>query len=895
MRKIFIGTGGNIPNGFDPLSITDSNNTVNLNHLKSGIMSDSADEIIIENILEICSIEEVSDLIDAISNILVKSGNFEIHFIDAVNLFRKFDNRKISLEEFNSIISKSKSLIDKSSLTDILNKSNFDITGFQFKDSTSWDDYNCIIKAKNNKSASAPEPIESQKKLNMPIIDNLDFTNPKISNDDSEYDFDLLNEVINTDKHPDSLDYDLLSEVMNFSFEPKNNEMSDDADDLLTEVIGFSPVEIADTSQNEGQSLFEEIMNFSFDEDKPELNIISKSRNSDNPNNLFETKLKSKIEDTFSRYEKETSMKKPSINIVWEGSQFVYNPLAHVNREMCSVLLDAEVANLTIVPYESDDPNFNKYDVKKGLLENDIRQKKEVSPEIAKLPYAWIRHQFPPKSDAPRGSKWFIMQPWEFSRLRSDMKVTLSLADEIWAPSFYTRKAMIDSGLDFNKVQVVPLGINPDIFKPYGDKYHLNTNKKFKFLYVGGTIYRKGFDILLKAFIETFNGNDDVCLVIKEHGADSFYKGMTSESAINSAKREYNAPEILYINDNLTELEMASLYRACNVIAAPYRGESFCLPLLEGTACGLPAIATKGGASDDFLEEAFTYFISAEKNNIGNQIDGMPLTGNATLLEPSFDELKEILLSVYNNPGNLLSMGTVASAYARTKWTWDKSIIKALRRLDYHFSTKMSLAAENQFSDKIDDTIVFGTAEHTYIEGDFNEAVELYMKAIKGIVPEKYKLLGLHRIAMILINKGEYSAVEDVFRSIDQISFNHPDTIYLKVILNASQDKHTEALEFISELMDNWTSNKFESSLGHNLDDLLVLTADLLRAGDDIEAAHSLYTTALSMNNSNAFACYGAGMCFKVSGLENEAKEMFRWAVDINPEFEEAKFELENM
>ena len=49
------------------------------------------------------------------------------------------------------------------------------------------------------------------------------------------------------------------------------------------------------------------------------------------------------------------------------------------------------------------------------------------------------------------------------------------------------------------------------------------------FLFVGGTIARKGIDILLDAYTSQFTADDDVCLVIKDFGTDSFYKGQTCE------------------------------------------------------------------------------------------------------------------------------------------------------------------------------------------------------------------------------------------------------------------------------------------------------------------------------------------------------------------------------
>ena len=52
----------------------------------------------------------------------------------------------------------------------------------------------------------------------------------------------------------------------------------------------------------------------------------------------------------------------------------------------------------------------------------------------------------------------------------------------------------------------------------------LQTDKSFKFLFVGGTIWRKGIDLLLKAYLLAFRANDDVCLVLKDVGAQTLYQ-----------------------------------------------------------------------------------------------------------------------------------------------------------------------------------------------------------------------------------------------------------------------------------------------------------------------------------------------------------------------------------
>ena len=58
----------------------------------------------------------------------------------------------------------------------------------------------------------------------------------------------------------------------------------------------------------------------------------------------------------------------------------------------------------------------------------------------------------------------------------------------------------------------------------------MEAGPEFRLLFVGGTIYRKGIDLLLAAFSRAFRPGDGVGLVIKEMGAKSFYRGQTAEA-----------------------------------------------------------------------------------------------------------------------------------------------------------------------------------------------------------------------------------------------------------------------------------------------------------------------------------------------------------------------------
>ena len=290
--------------------------------------------------------------------------------------------------------------------------------------------------------------------------------------------------------------------------------------------------------------------------------------------------------------------------LVWQGDQFSDHSLAIVNRAICTELLhygeklelqapDAEQASGT------DDPQ------KTLLLQSVTAQ--------ADAPGITVRHAWPPDLTAPGSGHWVMMQPWEYGPLPKEWaKVFASQTDDVWVYSRYLRDHYIASGVPPHRVSVIGLGIDPSRFQGPIAQYKLENNKVcFRFLFVGGTISRKGIDILPDAYTSTFTADDDVCLVIKDFGGDSVYSGQTSRERILKLQKTDDAPAIEYIDRVLSERELTGLYAACSALVHPYRAEGFGLPIVEAMAAGLPVLVTGAGSALDFLNDERAYLIPA--------------------------------------------------------------------------------------------------------------------------------------------------------------------------------------------------------------------------------------------------------------------------------------------
>ncbi|MBI5180544.1 MAG: glycosyltransferase family 4 protein [Nitrospirae bacterium] len=245
------------------------------------------------------------------------------------------------------------------------------------------------------------------------------------------------------------------------------------------------------------------------------------------------------------------------------------------------------------------------------------------------------------------------------------------------------RRVYTDSGIAPHKVIVIPNGVNTSIFRPEGNKMWLDTGKRFKFLFVGGTIYRKGIDILLNTYLRTFTSNDNVVLVIKDFGSNSFYKGQSVTGLIKEIQRTPNAPEVLYMEKDLAEQDMAALYRNCDCLVHPYRGEGFGLPVLEAMACGLPVVVTDGGSTDDFVDDSIGFRVPSKRVYGEKMVGELETVSEIWHLEIDQDVLSRIMNEIYFNPSVLPGMGMEASRKASAYFNWKDISHKVMERLKF--------------------------------------------------------------------------------------------------------------------------------------------------------------------------------------------------------------------
>ncbi|GIG27675.1 glycosyltransferase family 4 protein [Cellulomonas marina] len=351
-----------------------------------------------------------------------------------------------------------------------------------------------------------------------------------------------------------------------------------------------------------------------------------------------------------------------AVRVRWEGEQYSTHSLAHVNRGICRELVADPRVALEVATREVDPVPDLVAGSPDALL--------GATAPVHDVPQVTVRHQWPPDWTPPARGAYVLVQPWEFGGLPQEWADGARLADEIWCYSTWVRDCYELSGVPAEKLRVVPLGVDTDVFSPDGDRHPLATTKGTRLLYCGGPLPRKGIDVLVAAYLDAFTADDDVCLVVKAHGTRTTYPGSRDhlDELLERAALP-GAPAVEVIDEDLTTAGLAALYRACDALVHPYRGEGFALPVAEAMACGLPVVVTAVGATADFCDEATGWLVPAEVRRLRTHTFG-PGAAKYFWAEPDAAALGALLREVVDRPDERVRRGAAARRRIAEGFTW---------------------------------------------------------------------------------------------------------------------------------------------------------------------------------------------------------------------------------
>lgn len=284
---------------------------------------------------------------------------------------------------------------------------------------------------------------------------------------------------------------------------------------------------------------------------------------------------------------------------------------------------------------------------------------------------------------------WIHQQPWEFAAIPSEWLPPLAQADALWVPSRYCQAAYVSNGLPPTKVRLVPHGVSFHKWQGFNSSTHVShvskelllQAKRFKFLFIGGLLPRKGIDVLLKAYGAAFTAADDVSLIIHSVYGDGY-----GAQTIAQEKERKGAAHIVHNMQPLTWPELAQIMWQSDVYVSPYRSEGFGLTILEAMAADKPVVVPKNGPALEISSDEAGWYINVTHVNCTLPPCGrMQMFGMRTVFQPSWaDPSSEHLTRILQDAHAAGIASRVLSARARAKeYDWAKAASTILDELDW--------------------------------------------------------------------------------------------------------------------------------------------------------------------------------------------------------------------
>jgi len=247
--------------------------------------------------------------------------------------------------------------------------------------------------------------------------------------------------------------------------------------------------------------------------------------------------------------------------------------------------------------------------------------------------------------------------------------------DEVWVPSTFNEQTFRESGVT-RPIHVMPLGIDPQYFNP-----HIRGRRdprRFTFLSIFEWGERKAPEILLRAFADEFDKDDDVVLFCKVMNNDPAV--VVRRQVAELALRPGGGRIVISENEMVPSYQLGSLYRSADCFVTCTRGEGWGMPALEAMACGLPVIATDWSAQHDFLNDEVAYPLKVAR--LVPAKARCPLYDGFRWAEPSYEHLRFLMRRVFENRAEALQVGLRGSAFAHANFTWDRTARKIIGRLE---------------------------------------------------------------------------------------------------------------------------------------------------------------------------------------------------------------------
>ncbi len=285
----------------------------------------------------------------------------------------------------------------------------------------------------------------------------------------------------------------------------------------------------------------------------------------------------------------------------------------------------------------------------------------------------------------PNHGYYICSTMFETHGIPTDWRDALIQMDETWVPTHFNFETFARAGLSKDRIKILPLGIDPDRYDPEkAGTFPIPGTRECIFLSTFQWSKRKGWDVLLRAYLQAFHPDDDVSLVIRSYyGKSGQVDSLIDLGLQQMGTRRDQVPPIIVLGNRIPDAQMPALYNSCTGFVLPSRGEGWGIPYMESMALGKPCIATDWSGNTEFMNSKNSLMVDYEslKEVDQDQIIDAPIYAGQMLAEPSVDGCAQHMRFIYEHPEAAAEIGRRARQDILENWTLKHQAVRVANRL----------------------------------------------------------------------------------------------------------------------------------------------------------------------------------------------------------------------
>jgi len=374
--------------------------------------------------------------------------------------------------------------------------------------------------------------------------------------------------------------------------------------------------------------------------------------------------------------------------LIWFGPPYSYSGYALHNRAMIFEMLKLGW-DIRLVPTEEHIPA--------GLIGKNLLQSLVKNTHIEPKNTIAI-NLVPPPAIPLYAAHTILFTTIESKTVHEGFFRRCTLFDEVWVPCKMNIDSMRSAGYPKSRLYHCPEGVYSSFWNPSSTPDPKYKSDLFTFFYNGDWSYRKGIDIMLRAYAEAFLPTDPVRLLLLVHyqGNSGPHSQLVIPDEVRYICKTHSItklPKIEFIFDFIDDTKMPAVYKCADCYIAPTRGEAWGLPIIQALSCGIPAIVPRFGGHMDYCNKHICYLTDIEKFDVMD--DKVNLAVDFYKYQqfpfPDVNSFASAMRYAYIHREENIKKGKAAAAFVGKHFSWTNSAQIMQRRLLQIYEDRHSL------------------------------------------------------------------------------------------------------------------------------------------------------------------------------------------------------------